>query len=216
MKRYDQLAGQNISRLEFLSDGVFAISITLLILDIKVPLSSLIHNEADLISSFLTLSPRLLAYFLSFLTLGIFWTGQSSEFQYINKSDRNLIWINLFLLLCVSIIPFTTAFLSEYMNFRFAVIVYWFNIFLIGLMLYLNWTYADRKGLLKINRPDKARIDRAIKNRIIFGQAFYFIGSAMCFINTYLSIGIIFLVQLNYALGLFTRRTNAPEQKAIH
>src|SRR5438046_546200 len=113
MKSYNQISGQSINRIEFLSDGVFAIALTLLVLDIKVPISENITSEKDLLHSFAGLTPRLLAYFLSFMTLGIFWTAHSTQFHFIEKSDRNFTWINLFFLLFVTIIPFTTAFLSE-------------------------------------------------------------------------------------------------------
>ena len=76
MSLYNRIAGQRITRIEALSDGVFAIAMTLLVLDIKVPISESITSEKQLIDTFLTLTPKLLTYFLSFMTLGIFWTGQ--------------------------------------------------------------------------------------------------------------------------------------------
>ena len=124
MKMYNQITGKNIHRLEALSDGVFAIAFTILVLDVRIPLHSEVHSEKDLIRLFLTLSPKLLAYFLSFMTLGIFWMAHSSQFLVIGKSDRNLMWLNLSFLLFVTVIPFTTAFLSEYMDFKFAVGIY--------------------------------------------------------------------------------------------
>jgi uncharacterized membrane protein len=215
MKRYDQIAGQNIGRLEFISDGVFAIAVTLLVLDIKVPVSESIHSERELMSAFSALSPKLLTYFLSFITLGIFWVGHSVEFQYIKKGDRNINWINLFFLLFVSVIPFTTAFLSEYITFRFAIAIYWLNILLIGIMLYINWSYADRHDFLSVTGEEKAKIGKAIKRRIITGQSLYAFGALLCFISTYASIAVIFIVQLNYALGLFSKRQKTDNGAGI-
>src|ERR1700728_1108857 len=111
IKHYNQIAGQRIQRAEALSDNVFAVAATLLVLNIKVPVSEAIRSEKDLATAFGALSPTQLTYFLSFITVGIFWTGQSVAFHYINKSDRNVYWINLFFLLLISLIPFTTAFL---------------------------------------------------------------------------------------------------------
>jgi len=212
MKRYDQIAGQNLDRLEYLSDGVFAIAVTLLVLDIKVPVSTAIQSESGLMQAFAALSPKLLTYFLSFITLGIFWVGHSAEFQYIKKSDRNVNWINLFFLLFVSVLPFTTAFLSAYITFRFAIILYWLNILLIGIMLYCNWSYADKHGFLSVAGAEKARIGKAIRRRILTGQSLYAFGTLLCWINPYLSIAVIFIVQLSYAFGLFSKspRTNLP------
>ena len=113
MRRYNQISGQNIQRIEFLSDGVFAIAITLLVLDIRVPIRDNISSEKDLIIAFFKLTPKLLTYFLSFMTLGIFWTAHSTQFHFIEKSDRNFNWLNLSFLLFVTTTPFTTAFLSD-------------------------------------------------------------------------------------------------------
>ena len=144
MKSYNTISGFRLQRIEAISDGVFAIALTFLALDIKVPVSHLVHSEKELISTFLQLAPKLLTYFLSFITLGIYWLAQSTQFHYIDKSDRNLNWINLFFLLAVTILPFSTAFLSEYITFKFAIIIYWFNISLLGQFLGVNWWYAKK------------------------------------------------------------------------
>jgi uncharacterized membrane protein len=103
-------------------------------------------------------------------------------------------------------LPFTTAFLSEYINFKFAVAIYWLNILLIGLMLYFNWNYADKHGSLAVAGEEKARIGKAIRSRILTGQSFYALGTLLCFVSTYISIAVIFMVQLSYALGVFSRK----------
>ena len=103
MIHYNKIAGQNTKRIEAISDGVFAVAMTLLVLDIKVPILTTIQTEAALAQSFCALTPKLLVYFLSFMTVGIFWTGQSTQFKYIEKSDRNLNWITLLFLLFISI-----------------------------------------------------------------------------------------------------------------
>lgn len=74
IKTYNQIAGQKVQRIEAISDGVFAIALTLLVLDIKVPVSEAIRTEAELFASLRSLLPKFLTYFLSFMTLGIFWT----------------------------------------------------------------------------------------------------------------------------------------------
>lgn len=205
-RTYNHFAGQNIRRIEAISDGVFAIALTLLVLDIKVPVSEAIKSESDLIGAFCSLTPKLLSYFLSFMTLGIFWTGQSFQFQYIEKSDRNLNWISLFFLLAVSILPFTTAFLSEFIAFKFAVGVYWFNILMLGVLILVNWNYAYNHGYLSFeNDIEKEAINKAVKERVYVAQILYGSGALLCFINTYLSISVIILIQLNYALGVVNK-----------
>lgn len=199
---YNQIAGQKFQRIEALSDGVFAIALTLLVLDIKVPVMESVRSEKELIASFCALTPKFLAYFLSFMTLGIFWTGQSAQHIYIERSDRHLNWLSLFFLLFVSVLPFTTAFLSEHIHFKFSIGLYWLNIFAMGLMLYICWQYACRNGFAVFAAGEEEEVKKAVSKRIVRAQALYAAGALLCFVNTYLSIGVIILIQLNYALGI--------------
>ncbi|MBS1599773.1 MAG: DUF1211 domain-containing protein [Bacteroidetes bacterium] len=203
---YNQIAGQRVSRLEAISDGVFAIALTLLVLDIKVPVSETIKTESALFDSLCALMPKFLGYFLSFMTLGIFWTGHTTQFIYIDKSDRRLNWICLFFLLFVSVLPFTTAFLSEHIHFKLAIGVYWLNIFLLGVTIYLQWAHAYRHGFLSGSKEAIETANKVIRKRVIIAQTLYGFGALLCFISTYVSIVFIILVQLNYALALFSAR----------
>ena len=195
-----------MQRIEAISDGVFAIALTLLVLDIKVPVGQVIKTEGELFTTLSSLTPKFLTYFLSFMTLGIFWTGQTVQFTYIDKSDRNFNWITLFFLMFVSLLPFTTAFLSDHIEFKLSIGLYWLNIFSLGLMLLISWTYVCRHNFLNVKGEEKEIISSAIKKRIIIAQSLYAIGALLCFVNTYLSIAIIILIQLNYALALVSKR----------
>jgi uncharacterized membrane protein len=205
VRLYNQISGQNIQRIEALSDGVFAIALTLLVLDIKVPVQEHVVFEKDLIVEFSKLTPKLLAYLLSFMTLGIFWTAHTSQFHFIGKSDRNLNWINLSFLFFVTVTPFTTAFLSEYITFKFAVIVYWINLLLLGLMLSRLLNYADKHHYFKAETGEKDEIRKAILRRGVIAQSLYAMGALLCFINTYLSISVLILIQFYFVLGLFSK-----------
>jgi len=213
MSTYNQIAGQRMQRIEALSDGVFAIAMTLLILDIKVPISEVIHAESDLIKAFFGLTPKLLSYFLSFITLGIYWAAQSTQFHFITKSDRRLNWINLFFLLFVSLIPFTTAFLSQYITFRFAIFVYWLNIIMLGLILALHWNYANKNNFISLSENENIQVTKAIKRRVVESSLLYTLGALLGFINPYLSLLVLIAIQLNYALALISR---PPIHKKVH
>lgn len=206
MNNYNQIAGQAIQRIEALSDGVFAIALTLLIFNIKVPVAETIKSEMELMDALWRLSPQFLSYFLSFMTLGIYWSAHSTQFHHISKSDRHLNWINLFFLLLVSYIPFSTDFLGHYITFKFAIGVYWLNIFLLGIMLALNWHYAYKHNLIALDENEKATVTAAIKRRIIEAQSLYTIGALLCFFSTYLSIIVLIMIQLNYALVFYSKR----------
>src|SRR5437879_1473126 len=98
---YNRFAGQSRERLAALSDGIFAVAMTLLVLDLRVPASAPNPTEQDLLNALIQLLPRFLPYFMSFLTLGIFWVGQQTQLNQFAKSDRNLTWIHLGFLLTV-------------------------------------------------------------------------------------------------------------------
>ncbi|WP_118972775.1 TMEM175 family protein [Taibaiella koreensis] len=203
MIRYNDLAGKKIGRIEALSDGVFAIALTLLVLEIKVP-ERPVHSEAELFSLFLSLSPKFLSYFLSFMTMGIFWNGQAVQLSYMKTYDRNLTWNALFFLLLVSLLPFTTAFLGQYTQYRFALLLYWCNILLLGLVLYLHWQYASKKQFIALDAGAFPTIDKAVRSRIVIAQVLYLAGALLCFIHVYLSMAFIILVQLNYAFAIIS------------
>ena len=201
---YNQIAGQRIQRIEAISDGIFAVALTLLVLDIKVPISAAIKTEGDLFNTLCSLMPKFLSYFLSFMTMGIFWTGQTTQFNYIEKYDRNLNWISLFFLLFVTLLPFTTSFLSEHIQFRLSIAIYWFNIFALGILLLIHWNYAYRHNYINLKGEEKIVTNKAVKRRVIIAQSLYAFGALLCFINIYLSIGFIIAVQLNYAFAFFS------------
>jgi uncharacterized membrane protein len=194
-----------VERLAALSDGVFAVAMTLMVLDLRLPAAEAIHSEHDLWRALVALLPRLLTYLMSFLTLGIFWVGQQTQLNHLARSDRHLSWIHLGFLFAVTISPFSTMLLAEFMAYRAALLVYWSNIVLLGAILYGSWGYALRAGLVKDDLP--ADVPAAICRRIKIAQALYAIGALLCVINTYWSIGFILLVQLNYAVAPRFRRT---------
>jgi uncharacterized membrane protein len=196
---YNLIAGHSVERLAALSDGVFAVAMTLLVLDLRAPAVEAVHSEQDLWRALAALSPRLLMYVMSFLTLGIFWVGQQTQLNHLVRSDRSLTWIHILFLFCVSILPFSTTLLAQFTEYRLALIVYWVNIVFLGAVLYLSWVCAVRTGLVKDDMP--AAVSAAIQRRILIAQALYAFGALLCLVNTYLSIGFIALVQLNYAIA---------------
>ena len=196
---YNRIAGQSLERLAALSDGIFAVAMTLLVLGLGVPTSGKIHAEQDLWTALVKLAPSLLSYFMSFLTLGIFWVGQQTQLNHFATSNRHLAWIHLAFLLAVSLMPFSTGLLAEFITYRIALLVYWLNLLLLGVALFASWQYAQHAGLMKDEVT--AEIHSATERRIIFYQAFYAFAVLLCAINTYLSIALLVLMQLNSAIA---------------
>jgi uncharacterized membrane protein len=196
---YNLIAGQNLERVAALSDGVFAIAMTLLVLDLHAPASEAIHTEGDLWRALVPLAPRLIAYLMSFLTLGMFWVGQQTQLNQFARVDRHLSWIHLAFLLAVSFMPFSTALLAEFITYRLALVVYWLNLLLLGGVLLGSWRYAAHAGLLKDDTSVETRT--AIERRIVVFQALYALGVALSVVDTYVSIAFIVLLQLNSAVA---------------
>ena len=196
---YNRIAGQSAERLAALSDGVFAVAMTLLALDLRAPAAEAVHSEHDLWRALVALAPRLLMYLMSFLTLGIFWVGQQTQLNHLERSSRSLTWIHLSFLFWVTVVPFSTSLLAEHIVMRVALVVYWANIFLLGATLYWSWVCAVGSGLVKPDIPKNA--SEAIKRRIVVAQSLYLFGMVLCFFSNYLSIGFIVLVQLHYVIA---------------
>ncbi len=203
---YNLIAGRSVERLAAISDGVFAVAMTLLVLDLRVPATEAVHTERDLWHALVALSPQLVMYALSFMTLGIFWVGQQTLLNHLSRCDRNFAWIHLAFLMAVTLIPFSTRLLAEFATYRTALFVYWVNLLLLGSVLYGSWGYAVRRAMVKEDIPKEAIA--AICRRIITGQSLYAAGMLLCVFNTYWSIGFIVLAQLYYALapGTWRRR----------
>ncbi len=199
MSHYNRIAGQSIERLCALSDGVFAVAMTLLVLDLHAPAAEAIHGERDLLAALWLLAPRLLVYMLSFLTLGIFWLGQQTQLNFVERGDRNLSWIHIAFLFAVTLMPFSTGLMAEFIEYRAALVLYWLNIVALGALLYASWGYLTRARLLKPSLPDGAAA--AVCRRILLAQALYAAGAALCVVSTTLSLTVIVLLQLNYAVA---------------
>jgi uncharacterized membrane protein len=196
--RYNAIAGERLGRIEALSDGVFAIAMTLLVLDLKVPGEAAVQAAGGLANALMALAPRLLTYLMSFLTLGIFWVGQNTQHGLLARGDRGLAWLNIVFLMVVSLVPFTTALLAEHLEDRAALLIYWLNIFLMGGALLATWYRARWFDLVK---PDAADAHAPIVRRILIAQALYAVGAALCIFSTWWSIAFIVAVQLQYAIA---------------
>lgn len=196
---YNRIAGQSVERLAALSDGIFGVAMTLLAIDLRVPAKELIHSEHDFWRALLSISPEILIYMMSFLTLGIFWVGQQSQLNHLRRSDVRLTWIHLAFLFAVTLTPFSTKTLAEYTEYRTALIEYWLNILIFGVILYASWVYATSAKLLKDDVS--ADVPVGVRRRIMIGQSLYAFGALLCFFSTRLSIAVIVCVQLFYILS---------------
>jgi len=196
---YNAIQGRSLERMAALSDGIFAVAMTLLVLDIHIPSAEAVHSEAELCRALTAMAPQWIAYLMSFLTLGIFWAGQQTQLNHIREGSRDLTWIHLGFLFTITMLPLSTRLLAEFITYRTALLLYWLNILLPGVMLYWSWTHATHRGLIK----DEATVEvrDAICRRVLIAQSLYAFGALLCVVSNYASIGFIVLVQLNYAIA---------------
>ena len=164
---YNTLAGGEVGRIAALSDGLFAIAATILVLDFHTPEPADIHSEAELLHALAASAPRLLPWLLSLLTLGIFWLGQQTQLSQLERSNRDLTWLHFVFLAIVTVLPFSARLLADFLEYRIAFLVYWLNIVLLGASLYATWACAERANLIR--EEARGDISRAVKRRIVAG-----------------------------------------------
>lgn len=145
-------ADLGLERLVFFSDAVFAIVITLLALEIRLPVGVELADNAALRAALLALWPKYFSYILSFLVVGVYWLGHHRMFGQIVRYDRRLLFLNLLLLLVIGTVPFPTALLGEYV-YAAATIVYALTMALVGLLSASLWWHATGAGGRLLARP---------------------------------------------------------------
>lgn len=191
---------RSTDRLEAFSDGVFAIAITLLVIEIRPP-----HLEPDegpvvLIQELLGLWPAYLGYLISFLTIGVLWINHHNIFRYFARTDPVLVAINTLLLLCVGFIPFPTALLAEHLGHpgqQVAVFIYggWFT--LTSLVYNLLWRYPIRNRRLVAPEVPQASLD-AITRRFLPGAPLYLLATLVALVSPEASVAIQLALAIFY------------------
>src|SRR5437588_11568400 len=175
-RRFNELAGTNLDRIAGISDGIFAVGMTLLVLGLALPTVSAHGTEGELWQALLGLGPNVLVYTMSFMTLGIFWVGQGTQLNQLARSNRNYAWLQLLFLFAVTLVPFSTALLARFPTFRLALVEYWLNIVLLGMTLLAGLQYGLRAGLFK--QPEMTDVAPLMRGRILIAQSLYAIATA--------------------------------------
>lgn len=136
-----------LERILFLSDGVFAIAITLLVIDLRLPDLAAGASAAAFTEALLELGPKVVAYLLSFAVIGLYWLAHWRRYHFIERADGRLALVNLLLLGAVALIPFPTALLGEHGDRPIVIVIYAVTLSLAGLLGTTTWLYAVRAGL---------------------------------------------------------------------
>lgn len=190
----------NISnhRIEALVDGVFAIVLTLLILEIKI---SHVDSDNELTKQLIELVPKFFAYFLSFIILGLLWFSHQMVSHYVIRSDRVHIWINLLFLMFIALIPFSASLLGENLNHNPATIFYGVNLLITGVIQYVHWEYVTRKNRLIDKNLDR-RLVRAVQKIFLLIPLTYAVAIEVSFFSIPTSLALYSLITLLGALNM--------------
>jgi uncharacterized membrane protein len=179
-------------RMEALSDGIFAIAATLLVLEVKVPESGASPLMLQTVQQVL---PSFLGFVFSFLNILIFWVNHDNIGKVLVRFDAKLTYMNIIFLLFISLIPFTTAFISRFPSSLVSVTFYGTLLMMTSIMATIMYYYIAFKSKLMIkNITMKSR--RKIWKRIISGPVLFAIAVALGFINIYIPITIYIVTPL--------------------
>jgi uncharacterized membrane protein len=197
------------SRTEAFSDGVFAIAITLLIIEVRVPSSGAGDLAGDLANHW----PSYAAYVVSFAIIGIIWVNHHDIFERITTVDRRLLFLNLLLLITVAFLPFPTALLGEYIrkgdNAHIAAAVYSANMTLIGLAFIAIWTYLARTPALLATGFGTEDVRRARRAAAV-GPVLYGLSIPLAFVSPVACLVVYAALALYFAIA-FTVGGRADE-----
>jgi uncharacterized membrane protein len=181
------------ARLIAISDGIFAVALTLLIINVKPP-------EGDarfIVHALLSIAPSLGIFALSFWIVAYYWVVHHLMFTYVRAANRGLLWTNLLFLLTIVVLPFSAAVLGRYPLAPAALMVYGANLVCCTATLALAWWYAARTGLLADVPPAQARY---IRLRFVLSQVLALLGVALAPFVPVVSLVLFIAVPLFHAL----------------
>jgi uncharacterized membrane protein len=188
------------SRIEAFSDGVFAIAITLLVLEIHVPEDP----EEGLGQALLDQWPAYASYVVSFFVIGIIWVNHHAVFDHLQRADRPLLFLNLLLLMFVGLLPWPTNLMATYMreggaDEQVAAVVYSGTMTAMGVAFGALWTYASRhRGLLGDSlSPEEVR---RLTRRFVAGTPVYLLSMLVALVSAPACLALNALLALYYAL----------------
>ncbi len=187
------------NRIEALSDGIFAIVMTLLILEFHVPNLPLNAPNVEVAPALLALWPKFVSYIVTFVSLGFFWVGHHIMYHAIRRADRTLLWLNIFFFMFVSLLPFSTSVLNAFSEAFIAPLFFGANLSVIGWILFFQWQYAN-------SQPDmladfvSAEYRKTVRSRMLIIPVATTLTVFICFWSVGISLAIYLLLLPLYML----------------
>jgi len=200
----------NKNRLENFSDGVFSIAVTLLILNVHIPDTKGLANH-QLNRALFGILPHLFTFAFSFLVIGVFWVAHHRIFSFVKILDSTLLWLNIFYLLFIAVIPLTAAILSENPFLPTGILLYTITLLVIALMHFIVLEYILRNKTLKHEALTRD-IYRSAQRTAVVGPICYVLAAAASFVSAYISLAFIIGAMVFY---IFFSGKNKVEEKMI-
>lgn len=190
--------GMASGRLESLGDGIFSIAMTILVLEIALPVVNG-GNWKDFSLAMHGVWYDLLCYCISFIVLGIMWYGHRLMFEYIGKTNRHFIFMGILFYMVVCLVPFSTRFLARNPLEWYSTLVYGVNLSLCNLTLYAQWLYGINKShMLHREIPDEVRKEARVL--FLLSPAVYTVAIILSFFVPWMSVGIFIITPIIYLL----------------
>lgn len=142
-----------LDRVLFLSDGLFAIALTILVIDLRLPDLPAVAGSGEIADAIAELVPRVFAYALSFTIISLYWVAHLRRFKLIDRTDVRLAYLNLLLLAFIALIPFPTSLIGEHGDQALPVVLYAGTLSAAGIAGFVSWVYALKARLVKVDAP---------------------------------------------------------------
>jgi len=186
------------SRIEAFSDGIFAIIVTLLVLEIKVPHIGDHNSQQELTEALTGLLPKFISWIISFFTVAVIWVNHHKLFKQFRSPDSGLFWWNAVLLLWTSFIPFPTAVLGDYPGNFVSIVLYGMVMALMAASFTGMRYYVLRKGNLLEDDVDVKLFRAGTKASLYFGPLFYLSGILLGLISPFLSFAVFIIIPVYF------------------
>lgn len=184
------------NRIEAFSDGVFAIIITLLVLEITVPEIEVHNSTHELFEALMHLLPKFLSWVISFLMIAVIWVNHHRIVESVKLIDRKFFWLNINLLLWTSFIPFPTALLGDYANNKLAASFFGIVLSFTAIAFVLLRLHLVRNPALRHEAVSETSAKRALRRSVVFGPLLYWLGALMAWIMPVLAWCIYIVIPI--------------------
>jgi uncharacterized membrane protein len=201
------------SRLEALSDGVFAVVMTILVLQLGGSAISNAETETQLDAALLAQWPTFVSYAISFLVVGLYWVSHHTYFTFIRELNEAQLWLNLLFLFCLSFIPFAAELIGDHPYFRAGAMLYGVSLTACTGALYLNWRYAWNRGNVLVKDADLLVMERFQKRALRAGMA-YLLATGVTWFSPIFGFYLYITIAIVFAFRQI--RTKAMERMLRH